>query len=84
MTSKKLQNTKDLLPVEELSYEQAFGELEQIVLALEAGENTLEASVSLFERGQALAHHCAKLLEQAELKVKQLSGEDLVDFPAKQ
>ena len=82
MNQNELQEIIAGQPVEELSFEQAFSELEQIVLALEAGEHTLKAGVSLFERGQALAHRCAALLEQAELKVKQLAGEDLIDFPS--
>ena len=34
----------------------------------------------MFERGQALAQRCAQLLEDAELKVQELSGDNLVDF----
>lgn len=71
---------EDRPPVEELSYEQAFAELEDIVSALESDEHALERSLSLFERGQALAQRCATLLDQADLKVQQLSGEELVDF----
>lgn len=67
-------------PVEELTYERAFAELEEIVLALESDERTLDESLALFERGQALAQHCADLLDSAELKIKQLSGEEVVDF----
>jgi exodeoxyribonuclease VII small subunit len=68
------------VPVEQLSYEQAFAELEQIVAALESEEHPLEQALSLFERGQALARYCAALLDQADLKVQQLSGEDLIDL----
>jgi exodeoxyribonuclease VII small subunit len=67
-------------PVDELSYEQAFTELEMIVTALESDEHPLEEALALFERGQALANRCAELLDEAELRVKQLSGEELVDF----
>ncbi|HHY89193.1 MAG TPA: exodeoxyribonuclease VII small subunit [Chloroflexi bacterium] len=63
--------------VEELSYEQAFAELEEIVRLLETDSKTLEESLALFERGQALARRCAQLLEQAELRIRQLTGEDL-------
>jgi len=35
--------------------------------------------MTLFERGQSLSKHCALLLAKAELKVKQLSGEELID-----
>lgn len=67
-------------PLDELTYEQAFSELEEIVAALETDEHSLDEALALYERGQALARYCAGLLDQAELKVKQLSGEELVDF----
>ena len=72
------------LPVEELTYEQAFAELETIVAALESEEHPLEDALSLFERGQALAQHCAGLLDTAELRVQQLSSEELVGFDPQQ
>jgi exodeoxyribonuclease VII small subunit len=59
----------------ELSYEQAFAELEGIVNQLEAEVGDLDAALALFERGQALAKRCSELLEKAELRVQQL-GED--------
>ena len=67
-------------PLNQLNYELAFSELEAIVAAMEADERPLEEALALFERGQALARHCAELLDQAELKVQQLSGEDLEDY----
>jgi len=67
-------------PLEELSFEQAFAELETIVSALESGDHPLEEALALYERGQNLARHCAGLLDRAELKVQQLSGETLSDF----
>ncbi len=60
-------------PIEELTYEQAFAELESIVNALEANQLALEESLALFERGQALSHYCAGLLDRAELRVTQLT-----------
>jgi exodeoxyribonuclease VII small subunit len=60
--------------VEDLSYEEAFAELEAIVARLEGGEQPLEDSMALFERGQALSQRCAALLEQAELKIRTLTG----------
>jgi exodeoxyribonuclease VII small subunit len=66
-------------PVEDLSYESAFSELESIVHALESEQRSLEDSMVLFERGQALVKRCAELLDLAELKVRQLSGGDLTD-----
>jgi len=58
--------------ISELSFEAAFAELEETVQKLEAGELTLEQSLALFERGQALATHCQKQLDSAELKVQEL------------
>lgn len=68
--------------VEELSYEEALAELEEIVSALEgdASRNQLEESIKLFERGQLLAQRCSALLEAAELKVKQVAGDEIIPF----
>jgi exodeoxyribonuclease VII small subunit len=67
-------------PIEELSYEEALAELEEIVSAMESEQNRLEESIKLFERGQALAARCGMLLEAAELKVKQVVGDDVLPF----
>jgi exodeoxyribonuclease VII small subunit len=67
-------------PAEQYTYEQAFKELEEIVADLEQNGQTLDQALILFERGQALARRCAELLDQAELKVQQISGENLIDF----
>ncbi len=64
--------------VETLTYEAALAELQGIVAALEGEPSSLDQAMSLFERGQALVQRCMKLLDEAELKVKRLSGEDLV------
>ncbi len=66
--------------VEELTYEEALAELEEIVSVLEEGQDQLEASIKLFERGQALASRCGVLLEAAELKVKQVVGDEILPF----
>jgi exodeoxyribonuclease VII small subunit len=67
-------------PVESLTYEQAFLELEGIVTALESDDHSLDQALALFERGKELAHYCAQLLDQAEMKVQQISGQELVEF----
>ncbi len=68
-------------PSPDLTFEQAFAELEKIVAQLEQGSLSLDDSLALFERGQALAAQCAELLNAAELKIKQLSPEgELADF----
>jgi exodeoxyribonuclease VII small subunit len=65
--------------VEEMSFEEAFGELNSLVAALEEEGRPLDEAIGLYERGQALARHCAAMLEKAELKVRQLNGEIFED-----
>ncbi|WP_322507996.1 exodeoxyribonuclease VII small subunit [Anaerolinea sp.] len=64
-------------PIENLSYEDAVRELEAILEKLETAQPSLEETLSLYERGQALAKHCAALLEQAELRIQTLNGNEL-------
>ncbi len=68
------------MPVNELTYEAAFAELQTIIESLEGAQSSLDQATSLYERGQLLVKRCQELLDQAELKVKQLSGSDLADF----
>jgi exodeoxyribonuclease VII small subunit len=57
---------------ENLSFEEAFSELEEVVQQLEAGDLTLDQSMALFERGMTLATRCNAQLDAAELRVQQL------------
>lgn len=61
---------------EELSYEEAFQQLEDVVTQLEGGELSLERSVALYELGQRLSARCQNLLEKAELKIRQVEDDD--------
>ncbi len=58
----------------ELTFEQAFQQLEETVRQLESGELPLEQSLALFERGMFLAKLCEGKLDAAEQKVNQLVG----------
>ena len=60
--------------IEKLSYEQAFSEFEKIIESLESNQATLEESLKLFEKGQALLQRCSSLLDNAELKIHTLTG----------
>ena|SRR6187431_982779 len=51
--------------VGELTYEEARDELIEIVSKLEAGAATLDESLGLWERGEALAARCQALLDGA-------------------
>jgi len=48
-----------------LTYEEARDELIEIVAKLEAGAATLDESLGLWERGEALAARCQELLDGA-------------------
>ena len=71
---------KTFTPVEELTYEQAYLELVEIVQVLDDNERPLEEMIGLFERGQQLAQYCEKLLDQAALKVEQIVGDETIDL----
>lgn len=76
----KASSRKTEKAVEDLTYEEALAELEEIVAALESEQNQLEESIKLFERGQDLAARCSELLEAAELKVRQVAGDEIIPF----
>ncbi len=55
--------------VSELGYEQARDELVEVVRRLEAGAATLEDSLALWERGEALAQRCEQWLSGARQRL---------------
>jgi exodeoxyribonuclease VII small subunit len=57
------------------SFEDALAELESLVDTLEKGELTLEQSLASFERGIKLTRTCQKALDEAEQKVRILTGD---------
>ncbi len=59
---------------EEISYEAALGELEQIVATLESGQTPLGQSLQLVQRGRELSELCAKMLGEAELTLARLTA----------
>lgn len=63
---------------ESMTFEQSVTRLEEIVRQMENGDVALEEALKLFEEGTALAASCNKLLDNAELKVLQMTtkGED--------
>ncbi len=61
--------------LENLTFEEAYAQLENIVAKLEGSNLALDESLALFEQGQTLAAYCQKLLEGAELRVTQLTAD---------
>ena len=68
---------KTVTSLEKMSYEQALAELEVIVEKLENQPLGLDDTLNQFERGKALIQRCQTLLENAELKVRQLSADSI-------
>jgi len=65
---------KKQIKTEELSFETAFAQLEEIVGKLEAGDLPLDDALALFEQGQKLAAFCGAKLDEAELIVQKLAA----------
>ena len=59
--------------IDALSYEQARDELVKVVAELETGSVTLEKSMQLWERGEALANRCEKWLSGARDQLEKVS-----------
>lgn len=55
--------------VASLTYEQARDELVTVVRVLETGNVTLEESLALWERGEALADRCQEWLDGARTRL---------------
>ncbi len=58
--------------IDTLGFDDALAELQRTVAQLEAGGQPLEESIALYERGVALHERCARLLADADLRVKRL------------
>ncbi|MGI6741150.1 MAG: exodeoxyribonuclease VII small subunit [Brevefilum sp.] len=65
----------DQKDIQDMDFETAFTALQDNLVRLESENLPLQEALSLYERGQTLARHCADLLDRAELKVRQLSME---------
>ncbi len=59
---------------DQLSYEEAREELIEVVRTLEAGGTTLEESLALWERGEALAKVCQEWLDGARKRLDEAMG----------
>ncbi|MFS0732543.1 exodeoxyribonuclease VII small subunit [Microbacterium sp. 1P10UB] len=61
--------TEGVSPASSLSFEQARDELVRVVAELEQGAPTLEESLALWERGEALAARCEEWLVGAKRRL---------------
>jgi exodeoxyribonuclease VII small subunit len=60
-------------------FDEALGELENLVETLEQGDLSLDESLAHFERGVGLARECRASLQSAEQKVQILLDRDAED-----
>ncbi|MBO5837056.1 MAG: exodeoxyribonuclease VII small subunit [Oscillospiraceae bacterium] len=57
---------------ENMTFEDNMRRLEEIVRAMDRGDVPLDESLKLFQEGTKLVESCGKLLDEAELQVKQI------------
>jgi len=55
-----------------MTFEEAVGRIDEIVVSLERGDAQLDKSLSLFEEGVKLIEACGAMLDTAEQKVVSL------------
>ena len=58
--------------LEKIAFEEALGELEDIVQRLESGDTSLEGAIEAYERGVLLKNHCEGKLRDAQLRVEKI------------
>ena len=56
-----------------LTFEEAIGELTDIVGKIEQGQIPLQDSLKQYERGMALIKHCRGILQKAEQRIEKIS-----------
>lgn len=60
----------------EADFESTLAELERVVEGLENGELSLAEQLKAFERGMELSDRCKKMLDEARLKVIELTNDE--------
>lgn len=71
---KKPRVKKSTAKEKSITFEAAMTRLEAVVRALEDGKTSLEESMKLYEEGVALVRVCSGKLDEAERRVKVLTG----------
>lgn len=66
------------------TYESQLEALEKIVAKMDEGESSLAESMKDYEEGIKLCNNLYKILNEAEGKIKIISGEDENDFNIRQ
>lgn len=72
--------TKKMMENQPVSFEKAMQELNQLVAKMEAGELSLEDSVTAYKRGAELVKYCTEQLDKVDSQIKVLEGDMLKPF----
>ncbi len=80
---KKEASEASLSANQDMKFEAALAELEQIVHTMEDGRLPLEESITAYRRGSELLKHCQQQLSDAERKIQILEDGALRDFDQK-
>lgn len=68
--------------IDDMTFEQALAELEELVSAIEQGQIGLEESIRQYERGCRLIGHCRSILTESEQRIEQLTEQMKGQFEA--
>ncbi len=63
----------------ELSLEEAFGQLDEIILDLENPEISLEDSFAMYQKGMELLKSCNEKIDTVEKKILMMNGDGGLD-----
>ena len=58
--------------IKDMTFEEAIGELEDLVKKLEGGNLDLDSSLKIYEQAVELRDRCRTILEESERKVQKL------------
>lgn len=58
--------------VEDLTFEEALNELQDIVRGIETGKDDLDKVINDYERGNELKNHCEAKLKEAKLRIEKI------------
>lgn len=63
----------ELADLSGLSFEAALEQLETLVARLESGDASLDESIRLYTRGEALRAHCEGRLKDAQMRIEKIT-----------
>ena len=65
--------------LENLTFEKAMKELEELVDSLDKGDVSLDEAIAAYDRGSQLKDYCQKKLQEAKMKVDTIQSSDNID-----